>query len=604
MAGNMIVNQFAKAQTGLGFSRNVFSFKKSHKTNFLTGFIVPSIDPIKVLPGDTWDLSFSAVVRSATLAAPLLDDLYIDVCAFWVPIRLVMNDFAQYLGENDSRAWTLKQNVNLPALSSVECSLLSLPSSVITRPVPINKTYLAERYLAPHFGLRNDRYNSSAFADNDFLTYGLSVVKSRQYDLIYNEWWRDENLIDPILISKDSGTDLTIDAVLYGTGLGVQRKASMLSNLFNKCLPAPQRGDAPTLNPFGDIKLLPVNTYSTHAVNGNGLSLNFYSSGSNTLGLQNNKLVGYQSDFTDEDNAYPATPNNLWAETSNVVGFTFNQLRYLSMLQRFYEISAVGGMREVEFYQSFFGVTSSDARYIRSELLCQKRFRINVNQVVATADGTNGEVQSHLGDTGAYSLTAINDHLFRKTMTEYGYIHIQHVIRTQPSLSSGIDRDNFKIRFFDEYLPVFDHIGEQSIYTAEVFNIIVDDFELDEDAYIFGYNRAWEEYRKQYNTAVGIFTPGETLDYWTLTRNFTTDLNESNPKSIGQWFIEQSIYEFDRALLFHVSEVTPGTELATHDELGISYTTDRYQWLIDFYVYGKMARTMSKDSTPAFLGRL
>ena len=116
---NRLVNKYAKAKTGLDFARNVFNFKKGHKTNFLTGRIVPSIDPIEVIPGDSFNLSFAAVVRSAPLVAPILDDIYIDVLAFWVPNRLVMNEFAQFLGENNTKAWTLKEDVDLPTLSII-----------------------------------------------------------------------------------------------------------------------------------------------------------------------------------------------------------------------------------------------------------------------------------------------------------------------------------------------------------------------------------------------------------------------------------------------------------------------------------------------------
>lgn len=603
---NMLVNKYAKAKTGLDFARNVFTFKKGHKTNFLTGRIVPSIDPIEVLPGDSFNLSFAAVVRSAPLVAPVLDDLFIDVLAFWVPHRLIMNEFAQFLGENNSKAWTLKQDVNLPTLSNVNY------------PLGASLGYYADHYLGPHFGFRRITKSVIQFGNSakDFFVDGVVVLKSRGYDLIYNEWWRDENIIDPILISKLSAPNGTIDSGLYGVGLGVQRKACRLSDFWNKMLPAPQRGDAVGIDLLGfapvvtrDVNV-PVwktpgsgDSFTQTEIDNFGQRLyRFYESGDEmnlvegsggSLGFASPSASPSHISYAD-DSSYDATealvPANLWADLSNVSALTINQLRYAIMLQRFYEISARGGMREVEFYQAQFGVTSSDARFMRSELLTQKRYRINISQVINQAGSSDGDtetaINSALGSTGAYSVTGIKGHLFSKTFTEYGYIHIQHVIRTQPSISTGYDRSNFKNKFFDHFLPVFDHIGEQAYYNIELGEVTPANID------VFGYNEAWAEYRYQYSDAVGLFTPGEPLEYWTLARKLTSPV-------LNQTFIEQGIEEFDRALIFPMIGEGSG-----RDSEGVLYNSNTYQWLIDFYVTGKMARTMSKDSTPGILGRI
>nr|QXN72771.1 MAG: major capsid protein [Microvirus sp.] len=602
----MLVNKYAKAKTGLDFARNVFNFKKGHKTNFLTGRIVPSIDPIEVLPGDSFNLSFAAVVRSAPLVAPILDDIFIDVLAFWVPHRLIMNEFAQFLGENNTKAWTLKQDVDLPTIKSVQY------------PLGASLGYYADHYLAPHFGFRNTTKAVMQF-DNpakDFFK-GVVVLKSRGYVLIYNEWWRDENIIDPVLFTKTSTPNHTLDFSLFGTGLGIQRKACRLSDFWNKMLPAPQRGDSVGIDLLGFAPVITRDTnvtYPYHAdsdsgwsqtlldkiglkwyevdgsvgddpslVTGSGQTLGF---GAASAGPSLTGAFGTQGSSADFINL----PANLWADLSNVSALTINQLRYAIMLQRFYEISARGGMREVEFYQAQFGVTSSDARFMRSELLTQKRYRINISQVINQAGSSDGTsetaINSALGSTGAYSVTGIKGHLFSKTFTEYGYIHIQHVIRTQPSISTGYDRTNFKKKFFDHFLPVFDHIGEQAYYNIELGEVSQANID------VFGYNEAWAEYRYQYSDAVGLFTPGEPLEYWTLARKLTSPV-------LNQKFIEQGIEEFDRALIFPMI----GTGTGRDDE-GVLLNSNTYQWLIDFYVTGKMARTMSKDSTPGILGRI
>lgn len=612
---NMLVNKYAKAKTGLDFARNVFTFKKGHKTNFLTGRILPSIDPIEVLPGDSFNLSFAAVVRSAPLVAPILDDIYIDVLAFWVPNRLVMNEFAQYLGENDRKAWTLKQDVDLPSITEVKWYIPLSGGS----PIAASCGYMADHFLAPHFGFRVQGGFNTSILNHSFVLNGVSVIKSRGYTIIYNEWWRDENIIDPVLFSKESGLDNGLDISLFQIGLGFQRKACRLSDFWNKMLPAPQRGDAVGIDLLG---FAPVITREENVPGSSYLGINTQTK-ADELGLRwadvydltdsdlaNGKLpsvTGYGGSVNvgaasqgpsitglvdgvgaEADNPY--VPANLWADLSNVSALTINQLRYAIMLQRFYEISARGGMREVEFYQAQFGVTSSDARFMRSELLTQKRYRINISQVINQAGSSDGEeetsINSALGSTGAYSVTGIKGHLFSKTFTEYGYIHIQNVIRTQPSISSGIDRSNFKVKFFDHFLPVFDHIGEQAYYNIELG-------ELDNDGIgVFGYNEAWAEYRYQYSDAVGLFIPGEPLEYWTLARNLLDPV-------LNQTFIEQGIEEFDRALIFPMIGSGAG-----RDSEGVLIESNTYQWLIDFYVTGKMARTMSKDSTPGLLGRI
>ena len=348
---NLLVNKYAKAKTGLDFARNVFNFKKGHKTNFLTGRIVPSIDPIEVIPGDSFNLSFAAVVRSAPLVAPVLDDIYIDVLAFWVPNRLVMTEFAQFLGENNTKAWTLKEDVDLPTISQIDYPTITSGGSSYV----VSQGYFADHYLAPHMGIRLQDYTSSGtrygrsydFGDiEDVPLYGNGIVtlKARGYDLIYNEWWRDENIIDPVLFSKESGPDNGLDMGLYTKGYGIQRKAARLSDFWNKMLPAPQRGDAVSIDLLG---FAPVVTQPTRHKSDYDLTWNF--KGANTqyistdymdfLGIAGSDAQGElnipegvtvgMGDFTSAGGEEPddtvgyerIVPSNLYADLSNVSAY-------------------------------------------------------------------------------------------------------------------------------------------------------------------------------------------------------------------------------------------------------------------------------------------
>lgn len=590
MAKNMLLNKFAVARTGINYTRSVFRHHGQHITNIKTGNITP-MEIIDVLPGSSFSLKFGAMLRSATLVAPVLSDIYCDIACFWVPNRLVMNDFAQFLGENNTRAWTLKQDVDYPTITADRIN------TAIYNPgaYPISRAYYADNFLGDHIGWPFG-YNGATLLNS---ALHINVLPNRGESLIYNEWWRDENIIDPILFSKESGVNLALDLSLYANCGGALRKAARISDLFNKLVPAPQRAGAVpiSLGSYAPVYPMDSNIGGIDSLHGNGLFLRmdtYNGLGGNDayLGVDgtNKRVFSNYSDPGDYPGRGAITKTNLWADLSTAA-FNVNSLRYSIALQQFYEVSARTGMREVEFYAGQWSVTSSDSRFARSELLCQKRYRVNVQQVVAQADSDNTSASSNLGDTGAFSATAFGGDLFTKTFTEYGFIHIQAVIRHSNVFSTGWQPYNLKYKFFDYPLPVFDNIGEQGLSKLILQNNVVGSVDGGVSTFL-GYMPAWQDWRSEKRTVAGILAPGEPLDYWTLGTAYSS-------VSLSQDFIEQSFEEFDRALAFPLIN-----NVGTVDADGVPYDSDRYQWIISFESFGTKALILSKDSIPAGLGRI
>lgn len=623
---NLIQNKFTKAGIHLDLPRNVFDFKKTHTTNVLTGKIVPMMNEW-VLPASSYTLGHALSIRSAPIARPILDSIYVDVCVFWCPYRILMTDTPQWLGENQTDAWTLKQDVKLPTITEVK-GLIYTPISV-NPPSYASYAYIADHYLAPHIGFRNPKGANSASANNaSIFKGGFSVLPSRAYDMCYNYFWRDENLIDPILFSKASGANNVLDITNYGVQLGKLHYASRIANMWNKLLPSPQRGDAVTIDLLGYAPVITRDENVDPWAVGSGADgiftqtdleengLRWYGIpfgevemedkiGADLLGLTSSGgagapfFTGVNGEVVDSSGTYSDTavvPANLWVDLRNVSAMSINQLRWSIMMQHYLEKSAAAGARASEFYASFWGLKSTHQDDDIPKLIIQKRYRINVSQVLSqtksdiynSADDET-ETIGNLGDIGAYSLTAIKDKSFAETFTEYGIFQYHVCIRHDDSFAYGIDRHFGQNGLLDNYLTSFDHVGEMLYEKAEIAAFSVSTG----SGFGLGYNRAWSADRYQTDSVVGILAPNEPEEAWTLARAIDTSF------SLNQNFIEQKFYEFDRALLFPVAH-----GVSNVDAEGIPYESDRYQWLVSLCVFGKTAKTMSKDSEPGIIGRL
>ena len=499
-------SHFAVNPTRIDMSRSRFDRSSSYKTTFNVGQIIPFyVD--EVLPGDTFSIDTSKVVRMQTLLTPVMDDIFLDTYYFFVPNRLTWNHWKQFMGENTESAWIPSVEYEIPQLT------------------------------APEGG-----WNIGTIADYMGIPTGVSglsvnALPFRAYALIMNEWFRDENLSDPLNIPV---TDATVQGVNTGTFVtdvakgGLPYTAAKYHDYFTSALPAPQKGPDVTI-PVSTATAFPVITQDEKVPNPGssgmtitapgvtaGYSLGFQPNGglsvSNTGGPTGNWVSGF-------------TPNNLWAQAEgNTVVATINQLRLAFQIQKLYERDARGGTRYIEILKSHFGVTSPDARLQRPEYLGGNRIPININQVVqSSSTDASGTPQ---GNTAAYSLTSDNHSDFTKSFVEHGFLIGVMVARYRHTYQQGLERFWSRKDRFDYYFPVFANIGEQAIKNKEIY---AQGTEKDDEA--FGYQEAWADYRYRPNRVTGEMRSAapQSLDVWHLGDDY-----ESLPSLSDSWIREDS----------------------------------------------------------------
>lgn len=499
-------SHFAMNPTRIDLSRSRFDRSSSYKTTFNVGQIIPFyVD--EVLPGDTFSIDTSKVVRMQTLLTPVMDDIFLDTYYFFVPNRLTWSHWKQFMGENTESAWIPSVEYEIPQLT------------------------------APEGG-----WNIGTIADYMGIPTGVSglsvnALPFRAYALIMNEWFRDENLSDPLNIPV---TDATVQGVNTGTFVtdvakgGLPYTAAKYHDYFTSALPAPQKGPDVTI-PVSTATAFPVITQDEKVPNPGssamtvtapgvtaGYSLGFQPNGglsvSNTGGPTGNWVSGF-------------TPNNLWAQAEgNTVVATINQLRLAFQIQKLYERDARGGTRYIEILKSHFGVTSPDARLQRPEYLGGNRIPININQVVqSSSTDASGTPQ---GNTAAYSLTSDNHSDFTKSFVEHGFLIGVMVARYRHTYQQGLERFWSRKDRFDYYFPVFANIGEQAIKNKEIY---AQGTEKDDE--VFGYQEAWADYRYRPNRVTGEMRSSapQSLDVWHLGDDY-----ESLPSLSDSWIREDS----------------------------------------------------------------
>lgn len=515
-------SHFAVNPTRIDMSRSRFDRSSSYKTTFNVGQIIPFyVD--EVLPGDTFSIDTSKVVRMQTLLTPVMDDIFLDTYYFFVPNRLTWSHWKQFMGENTESAW----------IPSVE--------------------YEVPQLTAPEGG-----WNIGTIADYMGIPTGVSglsvnALPFRAYALIMNEWFRDENLSDPLNIPV---TDATVQGVNTGTFVtdvakgGLPYTAAKYHDYFTSALPAPQKGPdvtipiaeaanayvypASSLNPdltenFNPLQWVNSSGNILTKSDMNWSSLGFHRDGSNNL--TNNTRVRGTDDTLTSLNETPIIPGNLIAKFDGVSqAATINQLRLAFQIQKLYERDARGGTRYIEILKSHFGVTSPDARLQRPEYLGGNRIPININQVVqSSSTDASGTPQ---GNTAAYSLTSDNHSDFTKSFVEHGFLIGVMVARYRHTYQQGLERFWSRKDRFDYYFPVFANIGEQAIKNKEIYaqgNA--------KDDEVFGYQEAWADYRYRPNRVTGEMRSSapQSLDVWHLGDDY-----ESLPSLSDSWIREDS----------------------------------------------------------------
>ena len=470
--------------------RSSFDRTHQHKTTFDAGKLIPFyVD--EVLPGDSFNVNTTLFGRLATPLHPIMDNMFLDTHYFFVPNRLIWDNFQKFMGEQDNPTDTTDYLV--PQL------------------VDNNSTGFAEGGIEDYMGLP---------IASQATGLSVSALWHRAYNLIYNEWFRDQNLQDSVTVNKGDGPDNLSDNHYTLLRRGKRH------DYFTSALPWPQKGEGVEL-PLGISA--PIVSTGDFKVTTNGTtssSLRARSSGSNTdMGLNpaltpTNRNMQYFS--------------GIEADLSGATAATINSLRQAFQLQRLAEKDARGGTRYTEIVRSHFNVTSPDARLQRPEFLGGSTSRVQVQPVASTAAthhylGT--QYDTSLGQLGALGTVASNKDGFTKSFTEHGIIIGLVSARADLTYQSGVNRMFSRRTKYDFYWPTLAHLGEQEVKNKEIY---AQGTSADEGT--FGYQERWSEYRYGVSKITSKFRSdaSASLDTWHLSQDF------ANLPLLNETFIEDN----------------------------------------------------------------
>ena len=484
-------------------------FKRDYSllTTMNEGDLIP-IYCDEVLPADTAKIDLNALMRMSTPLYPVMDNCYCDFYFFFVPSRLLWEHFENLMGQNDSTFWAEKVEYTTPKTTAPTGGW--------------NVGTLADYFGIPT-GIENLQVNSLPF---------------RAYAKIWNEWFRDENLQQPVTMSK---TDATTAGSNAGTALtdaeagGLPLKVCKYKDYFTSCLPSPQKGEAVTLPITGAAPIYGYGTASLkEKLDSTDLSLmtNFipYFAGVNGDDVSGAKPGQVYTER--DDSLHPV----LGADMSNVTATTINELRQAIAVQHILERDARTGTRYKEILQGAWGVTSPDARLDRSEYIGGYRQPININQVIQTSSTDSTSPQ---GNTAAFSMTTMSRNMATYSATEHGFIIGLAAVRVEHSYQQGLSRMWTRSTRFSYYDPMLANLGEQAVLNQEIY---AQGNTQDEE--VFGYQEAWADYRYRTNMITGEMrsTYTQTLDAWHYADKYT-----SLPTLSSNW-IKEGTENIDRTI--------------------------------------------------------
>lgn len=492
-------------------SRTRFDRNQTILTTFDAGKLIPFyVD--EVLPGDTFSIDTVAIIRMTTPKYPVMDDSYIDFYYFFCPNRILWDNFKHFMGETEETPWMPTKTYSVPQIKI---------NGTEEAPAP------GERSILDYMGVPTKVKKP----------FSVNALPVRAYVKIWNEYFRDENVDNAaVLKTDDADVNYTMstnaedtmekelqEAVTGGNLLPVNK----FHDYFTSCLPYPQRGPDVTIPMLGNARI--IADYSTATETGTTGQIYGTISKSGGIAALTARSPNPQSTAT----AY------LKADLGDITGATINQLRQAISVQQYYEALARGGTRYREQVQTIWDVIISDKTVQVPEYLGGGRYHVNINQIVQTS-GQQTDADTPIGETGAMSITPVNESSFTKSFEEHGFVIGVACVRHNHSYQQGLEKFWSRKDRLDYYVPQFANIGEQPVKKKE---IMLTGDASDEET--FGYQEAWADYRMKPNRVSGLMRSNATgtLDFWHYADNY------SEVPTLSQEWMAEGKAEIARTLI-------------------------------------------------------
>lgn len=496
-------------------SRTRFNRDQTVLTTFDSGKLIPFyVD--EVLPGDTFNINTTAIIRMTTPKYPVMDDAFIDFYYFYCPNRILWDNFKHFMGEVEATPWMPKKEYAVPQIKV---------KGTDAAPKPNEKSILD--YMGVPTKIKKE--------------FSINALPVRAYVKIWTEFFRDENVDNTAVLRTDDANveyefgdenwvqEAENNAYKGGNLLPVNK----FHDYFTSCLPYPQRGPEVAVPMLGNAV---VKGYSDKNLQ------NELSKGEQVIPVSSGKVQPDSVIMTSNEETmlgYTGEKAYLGADLSTVTATTINELRNAIAVQQYYEALARGGSRYREQVQALWNVTISDKTVQIPEYLGGGRYHVNMNQIVQTS-GQQTNTDTPIGETGAMSVTPISESSFTKSFEEHGFVIGVCCVRHNRSYQQGLERFWSRKDRLDYYVPQFANLGEQPVKKKE---IMLTGTETDEET--FGYQEAWADYRMKPNRVSGLMRSNATgtLDFWHYADNY------SAVPTLSQDWMEEGKSEIARTLI-------------------------------------------------------